>query len=127
MDYGLWTVDLGLWTSDLGYWTSDFGLCTSDFGLWTSDFGLWTSDFGHWTSDYGLRTSTMEHQALGTPCYVVLLEYSTDLVTINILRYQVSCRYTYSEAVSFRPVVERMEPMNSYHFMHGPDHLNEPV
>ena len=51
---------------DLGLQTLDFGLQTLDFGLRTLDFGLRALDFGLWT---------MEHQAKGTPCFVVLLEY----------------------------------------------------
>ena len=44
-----------------------------DFGLWTSDFGLWTLDFGLWISN-----------AVGTPCFVALLEYQSSHDTSQV-------------------------------------------
>ena len=60
----LWTLDFRLRTSDYGLWTM-----TSDFGLRNLDYGL----IGLRTLDYGLRTS--DYGAVGTPRFVVLLEY----------------------------------------------------
>ena len=60
---------------DFELWTSDFGIRTLDFGLRTSGFGLQTLDFGLWTMDFRLWTGGMQSIVLGTPCFVVLIEY----------------------------------------------------
>ena len=80
----LWTMDFGLRTLDYGLWTMDFGLQTLNIGLWTSDFRLWTLDFGLWT---------MEHQAKGTPCFVVLLEYRSGHDSLNYKKVKIYAKF----------------------------------
>ena len=50
---------------------SVFGLWVSGFGLWSSVFRLQDLGFGLWT----FMESKLKPYLLGTPCYVVLLEY----------------------------------------------------
>ena len=78
MDHGPKSVVKG---SHFVLYAMNFGLRTLDYGLRNLDNRLWTLDFVLWASDFGLRT--MEHQAKGTPFFVVLLEYRSGHDTYN--------------------------------------------
>ena len=80
-------MDFSLRTSDFGFWTMDYGLRTSDYGLWTM-----TTEFRLWTSDYGLRTS--DYGAVGTPRFVVLLEYRSGHYKYNTDHGSVIIRFS---------------------------------
>ena len=85
----IWSLGFGLRASVFGLRSSGFGLRALVFRLRSSGFGLLalvfrlralvfmlrSSVFGLRSSGFGLQESKIKPYLLGTPCYVVLLEY----------------------------------------------------